>query len=415
MGKPHIEPGLLQVFRLYNWLHLASLLLVAMIRLHWWWNQYLSVDILTPVLFTIVYTAILLGLLYWGEAQQKLGRLFVPLALVLATLGLSIEQYLFMLQGIPWQSQPFLYVLLIFVAWQYSFPQVILFTLAVALFEFALNTCLSPPVFLPRRPGPVGDDQIVFYWMPISRSAMFLLLGYVVTRLVDAQRQQRRALAEANQKLINHAATLEQLTITRERVRLSRELHDTLAHTLSALTVQIEAILTRQASLPVKVRQILEKMQEITRSGLDETRRALSALRASPLEEMGLAAALRVLVEDFAERNRLTLEASFPDHIDDLPSEVEQCYYRVAQEALENVARHANAQRLTVTLEQKMGVLSLRIRDDGSGFLLAEKMEEEHLGLKGMEERASLVGAELTILSQPGWGTTVDLRYEVRG
>ena len=103
------------------------------------------------------------------------------------------------------------------------------------------------------------------------------------------------------------------LLLSRERLRLSRELHDTLAHTLSAMAVQLEYVNHNLAILPQKAEQMIDQMLQTTRSGLDETRRALSALRASALEEMGLALALRTLAEDF--RRGMVCSWIFPARI----------------------------------------------------------------------------------------------------
>jgi len=225
-----------------------------------------------------------------------------------------------------------------------------------------------------------------------------------------AQRKQRQELAEANLKLVRHAAALEQLTISRERNRLARELHDTLAHTLSALVVQIDALFAVWEPIPDKARGMLEQILDTTRSGLDETRRALDALRASPLEEMGLALAVRSLAEDLADRSALELELDIHEDWDELPPEVEQTYYRVAQEALENIAKHANANKLTLTLSGNSDNLNLTIRDDGHGFTSQEVSEKRQLGLQGMQERAELIDAHLTIDGQTGEGSIVRLK-----
>jgi two-component system sensor histidine kinase UhpB len=102
-----------------------------------------------------------------------------------------------------------------------------------------------------------------------------------------------------------------------------------------------------------------------------------------------------------------------PKQMDNLPPEVEQCYYRVAQEALENVVRHADAQRVSVSLRQAGGRLTLQVSDDGLGFEDQEVASEERFGLRGMRERAELIGGVLTVESHAGQGATVRLDAEV--
>jgi signal transduction histidine kinase len=319
-----------------------------------------------------------------------------------------IEQQLFSTQSFFWQLHPFLYILLILVAWQYRFLQVVVYTVL---------TVLVNVIFLWIWPVPdsltvfsQGTEWMFTYGLLFSRSVSFLLLGYVVTRLVDAQRQQRQALALANQKLVSHAEMVEQLTLSRERLRLSRELHDTLAHTLSAMAVQLDALTTIWQSSPQKAEQMIDQMLQTTRSGLDETRRALSALRASALEEMGLALALRTLAEDFAARNGLQMDFSCPDTLRSLAPDVEQSLYRITQEALENIARHAKATRVRLSVEQNGGVLNLSISDNGRGFDALEKSDDDKFGMIGMRERAELLGAVLSVESQPGRGSTLNVR-----
>jgi signal transduction histidine kinase len=304
---------------------------------------------------------------------------------------------------------------LIIVAWQYTVRQVVWFALGTALFDSLLNALFPQNlvVFLtPLSDLPFPNVQyIAAYGLILSRTLSFLVVGYVVSGLMQAQRKHRQSLADANLKLVQHAATLEQLATSRERNRLSRELHDTLAHTLSALTVQLEAVTTVWDPLPPKPRPMLEHMLATTRSGLDETRRALGALRAPPLEEMGLALAVRGLAQDFAERHALELEMDIPAEFDDLSPEVEQCFYRVAQEALENIGQHAGAEKVSINMRQGAGALALQIHDDGQGFNSQAIQRGNRLGIQGMRERAELIGAHLDIESQPEGGTTIDLEW----
>jgi signal transduction histidine kinase len=409
MQKASIEPGFLQVFKVYAWLRviftLFSLrLLNPDFARHFNWAD----DFAVPVIFLFLHTLLLLVILYWHKIQDLFGQWYVPFLLSSATMGLMIEQQLFSTQSFFWQLHPFLYILLILVAWQYRFLQVVVYTVL---------TVLVNVIFLWIWPAPEsltmfsqGTEWMFTYGLLFSRSVSFLLLGYVVTRLVDAQRQQRQALALANQKLVSHAEMVEQLTLSRERLRLSRELHDTLAHTLSAMAVQLDALTTIWQSSPQKAEQMIDQMLQTTRSGLDETRRALSALRASALEEMGLALALRTLAEDFAARNGLQLDFSCPDTLRSLAPDVEQSLYRIAQEALENIARHAKATRVRLCVEQNGGVLNLSISDNGQGFDALEKSEDDKFGMIGMRERAELLGAVLSVESQPGRGSTLNVR-----
>ncbi|MFN2156637.1 MAG: sensor histidine kinase, partial [Anaerolineae bacterium] len=188
-------------------------------------------------------------------------------------------------------------------------------------------------------------------------------------------------------------------------------LHDTLAHALSGLAVQLDAIAALWDPMPPRARLMLERALAITRTGLDETRRALQSLRATPLEDMGLSLAVQELAESTTARAGLELRIKLPGPLGNLTPEVEQCFYRVAQEALENVIRHANATIVGVSLYRRDGQLTLEIEDDGMGFSAEADRERDQLGIRGMRERAELIGADLQVRSLEGEGTVVRLTY----
>jgi two-component system NarL family sensor kinase len=122
--------------------------------------------------------------------------------------------------------------------------------------------------------------------------------------------------------------------------------------------------------------------------------------------------ALRRLAESAADRGRLALDLSLPERIPSLSPDAEQCFYRVAQESLENVVHHAQAKKLAVCLEVSPGEIVLRIEDDGLGFDSQQARAAGHYGLSGMYERAQLVGASLAIDSHPSGGTRLRLGLE---
>jgi len=194
---------------------------------------------------------------------------------------------------------------------------------------------------------------------------------------------------------------------------MSRELHDTVVHTLSGLSVQLETTKAYWEVDPQTAQGLLEQSLEATRSGLQETRRAIKSLRARPLDDLGLVNALRVLTETAAQRGRLATEVSLPERDPLVSPDVEQCLYRVAQEAVENVVRHANAHRLDLTLAAQGQDVEMVVQDDGIGFDAGQDRTPGHFGLAGMQERAALAGGKLTVTSKVNGGTTV--RLEIQG
>jgi signal transduction histidine kinase len=408
-----IEPGLLPTFRTLLGLQLVGGVvgggIASLVRAEW---------PPLPVLFTFCILVFLFFYLCWKPFQRALGQLFLPLALAVAIL-LPIGQRLFFIQygpqlnqqpltaevlnGYGWRGMMILLIPMVFVAWQYGFRRLLLVSPIVALSDGLLLRW-----FVGDRPELVWS----IVGTALGEGITFLVIGYVVTRMLEAQRQQRTQLAAANQQLSHYAATIEQLTTSRERNRLARELHDTLAHTLSALAVRLEAVDTAWEGSPDEARRMLGKALAQTRSGLTETRRALQALRASPLEDLGLPLAVRTLAESTAARIGAKLTVDLPDSVENLPADAEQGLYRIAQEALNNVTKHATARRLTVAMQQRADELIMTITDDGQGFDPAAVAGKGALGVRGMQERAGLMGATLEITSAPGRGATVRVRLK---
>jgi signal transduction histidine kinase len=406
MKRRLLEPGLLHIFRLYIALRLGVLMSSGIVYLIWY--RYLfRIDIIPYLILFLVDLAFLLIFLGWPWLQRKLGRIHLPIALVIATAIPIIEApYLSRLYGaesLPqfWLVFPFLLIPLILTAWQYEFEYVVFFVVATTFFELVLP---GSPLYQDTTDVPTRVSFLVV------RSFLFLLIGYIVSSLVAEQRRQRGELAQANRKLVRYAAALEELTISRERNRLARELHDTLAHTLSGLVVQLEAIATIWGSMPPKASAMLEQALDTARAGLSETRRALQDLLATPLEDLGLTLAIHSLAENVAARGGLSLQLDLPGHIDDLSPEVKQAYYRVAQEALENVIKHANASQVSVCLKYSSGQLILEVSDDGIGFAEESITSRDQLGIKGMRDRAELIGGTLEVEGQVGRGITIRLR-----
>ena len=242
--------------------------------------------------------------------------------------------------------------------------------------------------------------------MVLGQSIIFMVVGYIITRMMYAQREQRRVVNEANQQLTHYAAAIEQLATSRERNRLARELHDTLAHSLSALAVQLDAVDTAWEIAPADARTMLIKAIAQTRSGLTETRRALQSLRASPLEDLGLRLAVQTLAKSQAQRSGWQLDLQLSDDLDSLPPDLEQIVYRVAAEALNNIVKHAAATQVRLTLGWTGTDLDLVLSDNGVGFRTTQQMPG-HFGLTGMGERAAMVNGSMKIESQPGVGTMV--------
>lgn len=405
-----IEPGLVRAFQfmiLYWILRLTLRYLIDIARELPNW--------LTPVeLFTVVALySIALGLLFFIQRQKRLRYITLLLPLGFTIIALLLEKYWLLLAATEPMTAvtdllyafslqlEFLFLLLI-IAWQYNFQTVVLYTATVILLQWGLITGLATPTTM--RWLLLPEDYI-------EHTLMYLLIGYIITWLMARQREQRAALTDANARLASHAATVELLAVAQERNRLARELHDTLAHSLSSLTVQLGAVGRLWAADRTKAKHLLDQADQTARIGLQEARRSLQALRAAPLEELGFLNALHELAQSFAERANLTLQWRTDPVVDGVSPTTEQAIYRIAQEALENIVRHAEAQRVTVELAQRDGQLTLTICDDGLGFdptvTAISDSKRTRWGLHGMRERAELLGGTLDIESVQGGGTTI--------
>lgn len=192
-----------------------------------------------------------------------------------------------------------------------------------------------------------------------------------------------------------------------ERRRIARELHDEIGQVFTGLVLRAET-LSRRA--PEDMRADLEELREAARHGAEDVRRIASLLRPEALDELGLQSALLALCTTVAQNADLEIERDLERDID-LTDEQELVVYRVAQESVTNVVRHAEARRMTLSLRAGPGVVVLRVTDDGRGFVAADQLTAN--GLRGMRERALLIGAELVVASTPGRGTTVELRVPV--
>ena len=410
LTQTDIEPGLLAVFRLLTGLRLFLLGLTACL-----WLVAADQRAQRFPFLGAAEMAVLFLLLVWKWPARVLGRLYLPIAILIATFG-PISEYavntLIRVRAAPTADGTgealflimLLFIPLLMVGWQYDFRAVIAFCVATTLIDAGIGLLLAP-LGGPKIGSVIGLD--------IVRDILYLLVGFMIVRLMGAQRLQRRELAEANAQLARYASALEQLTISRERNRLARDLHDTLTHTLSALAVQLEAVNSLWESDPERAQAMLGQSLTMTRSGLVEARRAIQSLRAAPLEDLGLTLAITSLAESVASRAGLALDIYAPRPIDHLPPEAEHAIYRIADEALTNAARHAQAQHLSVRLvEDGAGRLELAVSDDGRGFDMDSPAGDNHYGLKGLKERADLIGAALEVRSRPGSGTTVRLAME---
>jgi signal transduction histidine kinase len=189
-----------------------------------------------------------------------------------------------------------------------------------------------------------------------------------------------------------------------ERSRLARELHDETGQALTSILLGLKSI--RAAPTESAADRAEEELRALIVQALQDVRRLAVELRPSALDDFGLGPAVERLAETFEERTGIqtAIETSFPDGR--LPSEIETVLYRVIQEGLTNVIKHAGAQHVSIVIAQSEGAIRVVVEDDGRGFD-AKEVRDDALGVVGMRERVALVGGTLSVESAPGSGTAL--------
>jgi signal transduction histidine kinase len=199
-----------------------------------------------------------------------------------------------------------------------------------------------------------------------------------------------------------------ELAALRERERLARDMHDGLGHALVALTVQLEAVQRLIAIDPSRAAAHIEELKTLTRQSMDELRRSLDGLRASGLGDRALAPAVQALAVETGQRAQLETTCHVDDAANSLTPALAETLWRVAQEALTNIEKHAHARRAQIRLQAADSHIVLRVSDDGIGLPPNAEMLPRHYGLRGIRERVEGLGGTLTLTSNGG--TTVEAR-----
>jgi PAS domain S-box-containing protein len=200
-----------------------------------------------------------------------------------------------------------------------------------------------------------------------------------------------------------------------ERSRVSMELHDELGQLLTAVRLELGMLQNEAAVCGNSVGHAVEEATRLVEQAANEVRRICRGLRPPLLDDLGLEPAVRQLVREFEERASLVVQLSLRlDEEQELPKELGLCVYRVLQESLNNVSRHADARTVAVELGLEDSCVSLRVRDDGQGFAADGVSAASGCGIAGMRERASLAGGRLVINSAPGAGAQVVLHVPVK-
>lgn len=287
---------------------------------------------------------------------------------------------------------------------------------------YALTRAIAWPILeLVQLTRAVAEDDLSVrarVWANDEVGRLQHAFNAMVEELARNRQQSERLWQELKQKEEMRRRLLVRLISVQEeeRKRVARELHD---ETGQALTVLMIGLRTLQEAAPTEdLRARAAELRGIAASTLDGVHRLAVELRPSVLDDLGLVAALQRSMDRWAQQLGLAIEFQAVGIQQRLPPEVEVTLYRIIQEALTNVARHAKASNVSVLLENRGSTVMAIVEDDGVGFdpdsVLHNARQDQRLGLYGMMERASLAGGKLVVESRPGAGTTVFVEIPLR-
>ncbi len=199
-----------------------------------------------------------------------------------------------------------------------------------------------------------------------------------------------------------------------ERRRIARELHDETSQVLASLAASLEAAAGMLPTSSHKTRTLLRKAQALSINILDEIHKLIYELRPTVLDDLGLVAAIQWLVDNNLRPIGVTVNFRTTGQVRRITAQLETTLFRVVQEAVNNIAKHAQAKNATISLHFKKNIIEVHLRDDGQGFdvqdAISSKDRPRGLGLLGMKERVELVNGTLNIRSRPGGNTRIDIK-----
>jgi signal transduction histidine kinase len=271
----------------------------------------------------------------------------------------------------------------------------------------AFTLALAGPMMVTWDWAPTGLVMVVLY------AGLFYLIGnyaHLIRQAEEARRENQgliQALQVAHRQLQDYAAQVEEFATAQERTRLARELHDSATQTIFSMNLSVQAARMLAEKDPGRVAEQLDRLQELARSAVGEIQVLVSQLRPRSMGEEGLPAALRRLVAEREARDGLQIRLEVTGDRR-LPEPVSVGLYRIVQEALNNVAKHAGTGEALVRLNLAEEPRWLEVEDRGTGFDPGGvSLKSGHVGLAVMAERAHELGWRLSCNSQPGHGTRI--------
>jgi signal transduction histidine kinase len=256
----------------------------------------------------------------------------------------------------------------------------------------------------PAQIVPVGMGLVILYMLE------FLFLHLFVDTLLAA-RQGQEQLAEANMRLRSYALRVEELATVQERNRIARDIHDSLGHSLTVFNIHTEAALRLLYTDPPEAEALLLELKQLGSQALDEVRQSVTLLRADPLQGRSLQQAIEHLVKEF-ERTTGILPTFTYEIFAQLAVELDFTLYRLVQESLTNIRKHACASAVEIAIHQTDLAIQANIQDNGRGFDLQHN--PSGFGLQGMQERTLALGGRLEIFTAPDCGCKIQVVFPAK-
>jgi signal transduction histidine kinase len=269
----------------------------------------------------------------------------------------------------------------------------------------------------------VGRNEIARIEVPGGRDEVAQLAG-AFAKILDDLRQERGELLALSSDLERRVAIrtreVERLAeesryaaIVRERLKIARDLHDTLAHSMMAMLSEVRLLRKLQVHDPGSLPDELARAEEVAHAGLNEARTAIAQMRVNAVRDTGLGAALSKAVSRFEDHTGLRVDFDLDAEAARFGDERAEVIFRMAEEALRNIERHARATQVRIMLRSAdTDHLQMQIEDDGVGFDTS-RPQPGHFGLIGLREQAQLIGADFEIRSAPDQGTMLRLSLRV--
>jgi len=259
-----------------------------------------------------------------------------------------------------------------------------------------------------------SGDRHLFWMHLIAETLMFGLGLFFVLKLVGtllSEQQAKEELATTHERLRQYALQVEELAAVQERNHIAREIHDALGHTLTAQNIQLQTAVKLWQQDPNRAQSFLQQAQQLAATAMQEVRRSVRALREDTPDEPPLEEAIARLAEDFHQGTGVSIATQIDVPIP-IPPRITKVLYRVVQEALTNINKHAKATQVKIQISISSSNACLVVQDNGRGF--DPEQNKTGFGLQGIQERVAAVGGAFQLKTEPGAGCHITVQIALQ-